>query len=821
MTNPDLDEKDDPLFQPTRMGHGAGGDSTADTRPQHDLFQPTRMGAGFDSGSASPAGTPLLHMRAGDAGGTLEGYERLALLGTGGMGEVHLARHPRFRSRWVALKRLKPELANDPVFQSRFDREAEVVASLRHHHIVQVFDRGEDEAGPWLALEYVPGPAGFSRPNWPEGLPQPPLTLAERVKQKGPLSVEQTFELGRSLCSALACAHDKGVVHRDIKPLNILLDENEQPRLCDFGLAKPLDKDEFELTGRFDELGTVHYLAPEIHRDPTSSDERSDLYALGATLVFAATGNLLMYCQWEKLAPRLSAVLRRAVENDRDRRYRNAREFDQALGGGIVVGSGATMVAVPVDGMGIVKGQCAKCRHIQNDFSDELRFCESCGEDLFNDCPKCSRSVGVWVKFCSNCKANLTEEFAKMESSDEECRQQVLKHLEAGDLPEAIEVLDMMTGFTHPRSAGIVAWASEYLPRTKARLNELNRGQNEDFTMAEWEVDQFRFSEALKLLKKTPEPLRTNATKRLIAEVEAKLAQRNQLRDEIRERVGRKAFDGLLQTVAEYQLLAPDDAEAEELRKKLLAFAAEKARRVHEECWNRTVEADTITAFQDYLMQYPEGRVNDARTRMRFIRERDEDSSYQAARAKGSLEHLQTFLRNFPDSKYLAAAAAAFSSKARERLLDESADDAGLRAQYLIYRTPELKKADLERRRKYSAAKLTLTAGVFGIVGGMFIGAFGGPGGALFGSVIGCVLGAIVAADRIAAAKYGKTKSNTPLFAVGGVLIFIALLSSGTNALVGAFIGLFIGGCGGGVIGFVHSFNTPPDQTGPLPFDKY
>ena len=202
-------------------------------------------------------------------GSRFGGYVVEARLGRGGMGAVFLATHERL-GRKAALKVVAPELADDDEFRARFLRESELAASLDHPNVIPIYDAGELDGVLYLAMRYVDGPS-----------------LQARLRG-GPLSPEETSEIVRQIAGALDAAHGAGLVHRDVKPANILLAEpGGQAYLCDFGLARRTSSEGATQTGFF--LGTVDYCAPEqIEGGPV--DGRADVYALGGVRYHCLAG---------------------------------------------------------------------------------------------------------------------------------------------------------------------------------------------------------------------------------------------------------------------------------------------------------------------------------------------------------------------------------------------------------------------------------------------------------------------------------------------------------------------------------------------------
>ncbi|MGC4936385.1 protein kinase domain-containing protein [Kribbella sp. DT2] len=188
-------------------------------------------------------------------------------LGSGAMGTVHLARSPG--GRLVALKVVRPELADDPAFRARFEREVEAVRKVGGAFTAAVIDADPGAERPWLATEFLPGP-----------------TLQQAVDGQGPLRPDGLRYVAAGLAEALVAIHRAGVVHRDLKPSNILLTDNG-PRVIDFGIARALEDVNLTATGIV--VGTPGYLSPE-QITGGAIGPASDLFSLGGVLVFAASG---------------------------------------------------------------------------------------------------------------------------------------------------------------------------------------------------------------------------------------------------------------------------------------------------------------------------------------------------------------------------------------------------------------------------------------------------------------------------------------------------------------------------------------------------
>ena len=255
-------------------------------------------------------------------------YEVIEKIGEGGMAYVYKARD-NFLNRYVAIKVLKDEFSKDEVFVKRFRTEAQSAASLIHPNIVSVFDVGEDKGISYIVMELLES-----------------KTLKDYIQAKGPLSSELTLKIAVQIASALEAAHKAHIVHRDIKPQNIMLNQNLVAKVTDFGIAKVANTSTATITSFGKTMGSVHYFSPE-HAKGGYTDAKSDLYSLGVVMYEMVTGKLpfdadspvsvaLKHIQEIPIEPKkinpnvsqaLNQIIMKAMEKSTVNRYQTATEM--------------------------------------------------------------------------------------------------------------------------------------------------------------------------------------------------------------------------------------------------------------------------------------------------------------------------------------------------------------------------------------------------------------------------------------------------------------------------------------------------------------
>jgi len=242
------------------------------------------------------------------------GYKIQHLVATGGMGAVYCAIQASL-DRVVAIKILPTEFSQDPEFCAAFEAEAKAMARLNHPNLIGVFDFGEVAGMLYIIMEYVEGETLFN------------------VTQGGVIKTSESLRLMQGICAGVAHAHMHGILHRDIKPANILLDAHLQPKIGDFGLARPMDTQVQEGDQIF---GTPGYTAPEVIQPPHKFDQRADIFSLGVMLHELITGKLpdedpRPASAQVRCHPRIDAVIRKATQPDPDKRFQSVAEMAEEL----------------------------------------------------------------------------------------------------------------------------------------------------------------------------------------------------------------------------------------------------------------------------------------------------------------------------------------------------------------------------------------------------------------------------------------------------------------------------------------------------------
>ena len=264
-------------------------------------------------------------------------YQVLEDIATGGQGAVYKAIDPLI-DRIVAIKVLKPELTSDGSYLERFYREAALAAQIDHPNVVKIHDMGEDDGRHFIVMEYLP------------------RTLADLIPHDKGLSIDRVLELGGQIAQGLAAAHERGITHRDVKPQNVLITQDGDAKVTDFGIARAEALSTMTATGMI--MGTPHYMSPE-QAQGNRADVRSDVYSLGCVMYqmlagevpFQGTTPMVVLRRHIDEQPRpirelrrdvpgeLAGVVERAMEKDPDDRYQSAGDLAEAIRS-VAAGSG-------------------------------------------------------------------------------------------------------------------------------------------------------------------------------------------------------------------------------------------------------------------------------------------------------------------------------------------------------------------------------------------------------------------------------------------------------------------------------------------------
>ena len=278
-------------------------------------------------------------------------YEVLSKVGAGGMADVYKGRD-RMLNRYVAIKVLKKEYKEDENFVRKFRSEAQAAAGLIHPNIVNVYDVGEDRGLYYMVMELVEG-----------------ITLKDYIERKGRLSHKEVISIAIQMCTGVGIAHAADIIHRDIKPQNIIISKDGKVKVTDFGIAKATTSN----TVSSNAMGSVHYTSPEQARGGFS-DQRSDIYSVGITLYEMATGQVpfdgestvsvaIKHLQEEITPPSeivpdipysLERIILKCTQKNSERRYRNTDELVQDLKRSLVDPNGDFVVIPPLRGMNTV-----------------------------------------------------------------------------------------------------------------------------------------------------------------------------------------------------------------------------------------------------------------------------------------------------------------------------------------------------------------------------------------------------------------------------------------------------------------------------------
>lgn len=308
-------------------------------------------------------------------------YEVISKIGAGGMADVYKGKD-HMLNRYVAIKVLKEEFKEDENFVRKFRSEAQAAAGLIHPNVVNVYDVGEDRGLYYMVMELVEG-----------------ITLKEYIDKKGRLSHKETISIAIQMCTGIGVAHAANIIHRDIKPQNIIISKDGKVKVTDFGIAKATTSNTISSNA----MGSVHYTSPEQARGGFS-DQKSDIYSIGITLYEMVTGQVpfdgdstvsvaIKHLQEEITPPSeivpdipysLEQIILKCTQKNGERRYRNTGELIQDLKRSLVDPDGDFVVIPPLGNADTVIITDEELDDIRSSYDDEEEFDEY-DEDEYGD----------------------------------------------------------------------------------------------------------------------------------------------------------------------------------------------------------------------------------------------------------------------------------------------------------------------------------------------------------------------------------------------------------------------------------------------------
>ena len=412
-----------PVSAPTSRGPAtaaAGDEAAALGRTRIGAPPPSTRAVGGPSAPPAPPPPPAAEEPKDELLGTLIGgeFEITKKLGEGGYGAVYEAIDRTLR-RKVAVKLMLASRASNAEYVSKFKREAQTAAKISHPNIVAIHAVGYEAPLKtyFLAMEYVEG-----------------RTLHDILQERGPMDEEEAVDVISQCCRGLGVAHRMNIIHRDIKPGNIMITPNAGVKIADFGLAKQLDADE---QAKSMVIGTPFFMPPE-QFEGKSKDGRTDIYALGVTLYYMLTmkrpftgstpAQILVAIMTKEptpvadIRPGLSEgiwkVVRRMIHRDLDQRYQDCDQILEDL----------ARLRKPEEGEKVFCPECG----VPNEL--DASKCKGCGASMRERCPVCGAEEDVGVKFCGECGANIP-----LEKEVKALANEAKALLAAGDFLKAIE----------------------------------------------------------------------------------------------------------------------------------------------------------------------------------------------------------------------------------------------------------------------------------------------------------------------------------------------------------------------------------------------
>jgi len=442
-------------------------------------------------------------------GQRLGNYVIESILGAGGMAVVFKGKQLSL-NRYVAIKILPKDFAKNKLFVDRFEGEAAVLASLNHANIVNVIDRGREGETYFIVMEYVEGE-----------------TLKDRLQRQTRLPPEEIIPIADQFLTGMDYAHKRGVVHRDIKPGNIMINRDGVLKIADFGLAHlAKQRGGMDITRDNQSMGTLKYMAPEQLISAKKVDARADLYSFGICLYEMLTGSLPlgMFKMPSEFDPSLDVrwdeIILRALKMDTEERYPSAeemlRDLRQLASTPRVTQSDrerqeeADAAKAREQIPGTLSVACAQCG-FENAPEAETCRCGAPLKDLFDRCPSCHNKNRIDVAACRSCGEDLEAYRDKVRRFAEQIQLSVKKFLEERQFDAAIEELGKLMKFKTREYATIRENAQLWIERAKSRKEVFQRRTYEAGLRL---IAEGRYDLAMQMLQSLPEDYKDVAERR-------------------------------------------------------------------------------------------------------------------------------------------------------------------------------------------------------------------------------------------------------------------------------------------------------------------
>ena len=407
----------------------------------------------------------------------LGGCEIEEQIGHGAMAVVYRARQLSL-DRTVALKVLPPAVSSTGYLVDRFYEESNSLASLNHPNIVSIIDRGNEGNMCYFVMEYISG-----------------ACLSELIDESA--SQEQVLNFVEQICSALHYAHRRNVVHRDVKPKNIMVDEEGVVKVADFGLAglAPRLQAEQKEKSSVSVMGTPRYMSPEQREAPEEVDGRSDLYSLGVVIYEMLTGDTPRKDRYrppsemsKRVDPRFDPIVGKCLEPDPEDRYQSAHELLE-----------------DIEELERQLDRAPECPYCGTRNPAQFKACENCGgnlSDLFEECPECGHENRLDLRTCTDCGMDLHKHRDERLAEVEDLLLRAARLRDEEEFEEAIEMLERVLAYEGPVFRHSRARATEMLKRVE-KLRE--KAARRTFQEGQHLFRQQRYKDAISTWESIPD----------------------------------------------------------------------------------------------------------------------------------------------------------------------------------------------------------------------------------------------------------------------------------------------------------------------------